>query len=142
MGRDRRLIVRVYAVVIHEGRVLVTDELYQGTELTKFPGGGMEWGEGTIDCLRRECREELGAEPTSVDHLYTTEWYQTSAFNSDHQILSIYYAVTFDTYDFAVDENAPTTIRLRWISVDGLRADDFSLPIDQHVARLIAATQS
>ena len=30
--------------------------------VTKFPGGGMEFGEGTIDCIKRECMEEFGEE--------------------------------------------------------------------------------
>ena len=50
--------IRVYALLINEkNEVLITDEFRFGKEVTKFPGGGLHWGEGTIDCLQRECRE-------------------------------------------------------------------------------------
>ena len=41
--------IRVYGLWIREGRILVTDEFRLGTFMTKFPGGALEFGEGTID---------------------------------------------------------------------------------------------
>ena len=49
--------LRVYGLLMHEGRVLVSDELIKGQRITKFPGGGLEYGEGLKDCLVREIRE-------------------------------------------------------------------------------------
>ena len=51
--------IRVYGILINErNEVLLTDEYRFGTEITKFPGGGLEFGEGTIDCIKREMMEE------------------------------------------------------------------------------------
>src|SRR4029079_7047858 len=86
--------IRVYGVLINEKKqVLVSDEYIRGSYYTKFPGGGLELGEGTRDCLKREFKEEMDLEVEVGEHLYTTDFYQVSAFNPDHQIISIYYYV-------------------------------------------------
>ena len=38
--------IRVYGILLHKGCVLVCDELIKGRHITKFPGGGLEFGEG------------------------------------------------------------------------------------------------
>ena len=86
--------VRVYGLLLNENKeVLVSDELMRGHYFTKFCGGGLEHGEGTIDCLKREFLEEMQLQVDIVDHLYTTDFYQKSAFNPEHQLISIYYEV-------------------------------------------------
>src|SRR3954469_530143 len=86
--------IRVYGVLINKQRqVLVSDEYIRGSYFTKFPGGGLELGEGTRDCLRREFKEETGLDITVGDHIYTTDYFQQSAFNENDQIISIYYYV-------------------------------------------------
>src|SRR3954464_4026129 len=84
--------VRVYGILMDSNkRLLVSDEFIRGNYYTKFPGGGLELGEGTRDCLKREFKEEMDLEVEVGDHIYTTDYYQVSAFNSNHQIISIYY---------------------------------------------------
>ena len=84
--------IRVYGILIGENKqVLVSDELIRGDYITKFPGGGLEFGEGTRDCLKREFMEEMNLEIRVGDHIYTTDYFQMSAFNPAHQIISIYY---------------------------------------------------
>src|ERR1700729_3215153 len=84
--------IRVYGLLIDDKkRVLVSDEYIRGAYYTKFPGGGLEFGEGTRDCLKREFKEEMDLEVRIGDHLYTTDFFQMSAFNPEHQIISIYY---------------------------------------------------
>src|SRR5437868_15346762 len=86
--------IRVYGILINEKKqVLVSDEFILGAYYTKFCGGGLEKGEGTIDCLKREFMEEMDLKIEVTRHLYTTDFYQRSAFNPDHQIISIYYHV-------------------------------------------------
>src|SRR3954449_4249908 len=90
-----RFTIRVYGILSDENkRILVSDEFIRGNYYTKFPGGGLELGEGTRDCLKREFMEEMNLLVDVGDHIYTTDFYQQSAFNSAQQILSIYYFAT------------------------------------------------
>ena len=84
--------VRVYGVLINQQQVLISDEQEYGYRFTKFPGGGLEYGEGTSDGLKREFMEECNAKVEVISHLYTTDFFVKSAFN-DSQIISIYYIV-------------------------------------------------
>src|SRR3954464_1381101 len=86
--------VRVYGILMDSNkRLLVSDEFIRGSYFTKFPGGGLEYGEGTRDCLKREFLEEMDLAVEVGEHLYTTDFFQRSAFHPDHQIISIYYFV-------------------------------------------------
>lgn len=85
--------VRVYGILMDDqNRVLISDERTQNVSFTKFPGGGLEYGEGLIDALKREFMEECGAEIEVLRHIYTTDFFEKSSFNQS-QILSIYYQV-------------------------------------------------
>src|ERR1700748_3189637 len=85
--------VRVYGVLINDANeVLISDEQEYGMRFTKFPGGGLEYGEGLIDGLKREFVEECDVEIEIINHFYTTDFFIKSAFN-DSQVISIYYKV-------------------------------------------------
>ena len=74
---DLILSVRVYGVLINDQKeVLVSDEYIRGEYYTKFPGGGLEIGEGTRECLQREFKEEMNLEVAIGDHIYTTDFFQ------------------------------------------------------------------
>lgn len=137
--------IRVYGLLIDEGSVLVTDEFRLGTHMTKFPGGGLHFGEGTLDCLKREFLEELQCEIEITGHFYTTGFYQPAALlPSDMQLISIYYMVkTAKPYRFAttsaVNDIPPVdgAQSFRWVPVRSLAVDDFTFPVDRHVAALL-----
>ncbi|RYZ00512.1 MAG: NUDIX domain-containing protein [Chitinophagaceae bacterium] len=144
--------IRVYGLLVNErGDVLVSDELIRGRRITKFPGGGLEFGEGTRDCLRREFLEEMNLRVEVGEHLYTTDFYQQSAFNPEHQIVSIYYLVTalgpitarISTEPFSFDEvqlaqyaERRETESFRFIPWDQFSEDSVHLPIDKVAARV------
>ena len=137
--------IRVYALFINENNeVLVTHEFRFGKAITKFPGGGLEWGEGTIDCLKRECREELGCEIKILKHFYTTDFFQLSAFHSEHQLVSIYYLVhnitpiqkNISQLKNDVDKNEGSQ-SFRWILISQLNPEEFTFPIDKKVAGML-----
>lgn len=143
-------VVRVYGVFIHPDRgVLVSDEYIYGRRVTKFPGGGLEFGEGTIDCLVREMNEETGTAFTVTGHLYTTDFFVPSAFNPSLQVLSIYYrmepsgtqlpAVSESPFDFPPDLEGAQS--LRYIPLEVISEDHFTLEIDRHVGRLLAVNR-
>ena len=132
--------------------MLVSDELIRGMKVTKFPGGGLEFGEGPRDCLRREFMEEMNLKVEIGDHIYTTDFFQRSAFNQQHQILSIYYFAKalgpisvplrsklfdFDEQQMKMYEATGETETFRFINWENFSADSVSLPIDKVVAALL-----
>ena len=138
--------IRVYGLILNEQKeVLVTDEFQLNMKMTKFPGGGLDFGEGTIDCLQREMREECSQEIADIQHFYTTDFYQKALFWESHQLLSIYYLakliepvqfqVSTKPFDFHPMTNGNQSFR--WISVAELNPDEFTFPIDKHVAHLL-----
>lgn len=141
-----RFTVRVYALIINdEDQVLITDEFQLGIKMTKFPGGGMHFGEGTIDCLKRELQEECDQELVDIEHFFTTDFYQKALFYDDHQLISIYYKARLkEPIQFKISEKAfdfPELINgsqsFRWISINSINPDIFTFPIDKHVAHLL-----
>ncbi len=145
--------IRVYGILINEQRqVLVSDEFIRGNYYTKFPGGGLEPGEGTRDCLAREFMEEMNLRVEVGDHIYTTDFYQMSVFNPSHQIISIYYyaralepitaplrssAFDFDEQQLKVYAEVGETETFRFVNWDDFSDETVNLPIDKIVATLL-----
>ena len=145
--------VRVYGILIDaDKRVLVSDEYIRGNYYTKFPGGGLDFGEGTRDCLKREFMEEMQLKVEAGNHIYTTDFFQMSAFNPAHQILSIYYFATaleeikvplrdqpfaFDDKQLAIYQQTQQIETFRFIPWDEFSEASVTLPIDKVVAKLI-----
>ena len=145
--------IRVYGILINEKKqVLVSDEFIRGKYYTKFPGGGLELGEGTRDCLKREFKEEMNLDVQIEDHIYTTDYFQMSAFNPEHQIISIYYFVKAlepitaplrdKEFDFDEDQmkiyNEMNEIEtFRFIEWNNFSSESVTLPIDKIVASMI-----
>lgn len=134
MQSAKRFNIRVYGIWLHDGHVLVNEELIRGRKVIKFPGGGLDWGEGTIDCLKREWMEELNLEIEILDHYYTTGFFQQSAFD-DSQVLSIYYLVSGDASRTIIN-NIPEE-RTYWMPVSHITDDTFTLPIDKIVGMML-----
>jgi ADP-ribose pyrophosphatase YjhB (NUDIX family) len=145
--------IRVYGILINKSnQVLLSDEFIRGHYYTKFPGGGLEFGEGTRDCLKREFMEEMGLRVEVGDHLYTTDFFQLSAFHPGHQILSIYYRVRaleeitvrlsstafdFDERQMLTYHATAETESFRFINWDELSEETVSLPIDKIVVGML-----
>jgi ADP-ribose pyrophosphatase YjhB (NUDIX family) len=139
---NTRFTIRVYGIILNEkDEVLLSDESYMEHRFTKFPGGGLEYGEGTIDCLKREMREEAGCDVEVIKHIYTTDFFQESKFHPGMQVISIYYLARLKDpgcikasdkpYDFP--EDAERGQSFRWLPVIQLSPDDVTLPIDKIV---------
>ncbi|MCK4663996.1 MAG: NUDIX domain-containing protein [Bacteroidales bacterium] len=138
--------IRVYAIVINDLKeVLLSDEFRLGRKITKFPGGGMKFGEGTIDCLKREIVEEFGQQIEIIKHFYTTDFFQKAYFYNDQQVISIYYIARFKEnikfnisnipFDFA--EFIEGNQSFRWAKINKLETKDITFPIDKKVLDLL-----
>ena len=145
--------IRVYGILINaQKQVLVSDEFIRGMYITKFPGGGLEFGEGTRDCLKREFMEEMQLNVEIGNHIYTTDFYQMSAFNKEYQIVSIYYfvkaleaikaplrekAFDFDEQQIKIYNETGETETFRFVDWENFSEVSVTLPIDKIVATLI-----
>ena len=145
--------VRVYGILLNEHKqVLVSDEYIRGEYYTKFPGGGLEFGEGTRECLQREFKEEMNLDVSIEDHIYTTDIFQMSAFTLEQQIIAIYYfanalqpitvpirtaAFDFDEQQLQLYEQTKQIESFRFIDWENFTADAITLPIDKIVTSLL-----
>lgn len=137
--------VRVYGIFIRNNNVLVSDELIAGKSMTKFPGGGLEFGEGTLDGLIREFKEELDLKIKIDAHFYTTDFFVQSAFNQS-QVISIYYLVSshqelklpFTEKALDFNPNLEGNQQLfRWVPLSDISEKHFTFAADKKVGELL-----
>ncbi|MGZ3865952.1 MAG: NUDIX domain-containing protein [Bacteroidia bacterium] len=138
--------VRAYGILVQDGKVLVSDEYIKGREITKLPGGGLEFGEGLADCIVREFKEELDLKIEVKNHFYTTDFFVTSAFHVNSQVISIYYVVKpleelkieVSSKKFDFKKKTEGAQAFRWIDVSKISENDFTFVIDRRVGSMIA----
>jgi len=140
--------IRVYGLIINKHNdILVSDEYMLNRYMTKFPGGGLHFGEGPEDCIKREALEEFSQEIEIIEHFYTTGFFQKAEFFEDHQLISIYYRIRFieppafkisdKPYDFPAQINESQSFR--WLPVNTMNINEFTFPVDRKVAEIVKA---
>lgn len=128
-------------MLISDDQILLTNESYNELNYTKFPGGGLEFGEGLVDCLIREIKEELHIDIDDISHFYTTDFYQESIFNSSQQLISVYYKVKLPKNTIIHELkresklNKPYEIKFKWVKLSFLSAEMLTFPIDKIVVK-------
>ena len=123
--------IRVYAIYLNEkNELMALDEAYAGEKLVKLPGGGLEFGEGTIECLHREFAEELNLKIEVLEHFYTQEDFLVSRFRENEQLLTIYYTVNIlNLEDLNILDDSIENVK--WVSLH--EENPLPLPIDKIV---------
>ncbi len=125
--------------------VLLTDEEIDNFKFTKFPGGGLEHGEGLLDGLKREFIEECALNIEIVKHYYTTDFFVKSLF-SDEQLISVYYLVKaqsefnlkLSTKPFDFNGQAGRCKQsFRFKQLVEINESDLDFPVDKHVLKLL-----
>jgi 8-oxo-dGTP diphosphatase len=137
----KRFNVRVYGICINErNEVLLSDESHQNVSFTKFPGGGLEFGEGTRDCLKREFLEEFNLEIEVGELFYLTDFFQVSAFSENDQVISIYYLINADIneLDYLIPNHVGAE-KLYWVKLSELSEQSVTFPIDKIVSEKLSA---
>ncbi|WP_118195744.1 NUDIX domain-containing protein [Albibacterium indicum] len=129
--------IRVYGILINgDGQILISDEIYHDQQFSKFPGGGLEFGESVIDCLKREFIEEFNLQLDSAKLMYITEEVIPSAFDKS-QVIGIYYQVfTNKQLDFPIkskvfDFEEGEIQALRWVPLGEFTTDMLTFEMDR-----------
>lgn len=144
--QSQQFTIRVYGLWIDAGKnILLSDEHIGDFQFAKFPGGGLEWGEGLREGLKREWQEELGIAIEVLDHIYTTDFFQASAFHPNTQVISVYYTIQplekpklkWATKPFQFERKQHKDEVFRWANMSQLQAQDLTFPIDQLVLKLL-----
>lgn len=142
--------IRVYGILVNSSdEVLLSDERRHNKQFTKFPGGGLEYGEGIKECLKREFKEELHIDVEVGELIYLTDFFQQSAFNPDDQIISVYYSVStkeidkIPTSEVLFDfKNADEIESFRWRPISEITKEEVTFPIDKKVVGLISKNKN
>lgn len=129
--------IRVYGIFIRDQKVLLVKENMNGFKFTKFPGGGLEFGEGLIDGLKREILEELELDCEISDHFYTTDFFQRSAFYKNEQLISVYYFIDilncpdFESFPISLPQSKTHQLEFFWIDIKAIEESDVTFPVDK-----------
>lgn len=132
--------IRVYGILTDsEGRILISHERIKNQACVKFPGGGLEYGEGLKDGLMREFQEELSLNVRVDELLFITDFFIQSAFKSEDQIVSVYFSVSSDALDSisTADEwPSPESVvdkkqLIQWINPSDIDIEQLNFPGDK-----------
>ncbi len=133
----KRFNLRVYALIVNDAnQILLMDECRSGYAFTKFPGGGLEFGEGLKDGLRRELKEELFHDFEIGELFYVNDFFQQSAFNPNDQLISFYFRVQPGA-DFGIagfqKQSADNYELPKWVALSQFDAACLTFPVDRKV---------
>ena len=130
--------IRVYALIIFKNKILLSRELIQNKLIYKFPGGGVELGEGFVDALQREAKEEMGQHLNHITHFYTTDFFQRSSFDSSEQLISVYFKASLSQH---LNNKLKIPVKdqpvFEWKTLVDLNEEDLHFPIDKKVLNMI-----
>ena len=132
--------IRVYALIQNGRKILLSHELINNKRVQKFPGGGVEYGEGIVEALQREAMEEMNLTLKEIKHFYTTHFFQQSSFNKNDQLISIYYTAKLSKNIFGnkltkdPSKNYPVFC---WHNINEISDNDFHFPIDKYVYSIL-----
>ena len=133
-----RFNIRVYALIIFKNNILLSRELIQNKLIYKFPGGGVELGEGLVDALQREAKEEMGQHLNQITHFYTTDFFQQSSFDATEQLIAVYFKAS-------LSQNLQNSLEIpikdqpvfEWKRLVDLKEEDLHFPIDKKIPNMI-----
>ncbi|NPV79090.1 MAG: NUDIX domain-containing protein [Firmicutes bacterium] len=118
--------VSAKAVIIQDGRLLVTKNVDQFGTFYLLPGGGQLPGETLIDALKRECREEIGVEVDVGELLFVREYigcnHEFAFWDGDIHQVELMFACTVRDGQVPQKGVEPDRyqVSVEWLDLDGL----------------------
>jgi ADP-ribose pyrophosphatase YjhB (NUDIX family) len=128
--------IRVYGLIVNDNNeILLSKEYYKGINFTKFPGGGLEFGEGTREALKREIQEELKLDCVVGEHVYTSDFFVESAFAKGVQVISVYYKLKLlgEPLLEQIAVNTNQKEQFFWKKLSEMDENILTFPFDKHV---------
>ena len=100
-------------------------------------GGGIEFGEHSIDALQREFQEEIQAELTNIKYLACLENFFVYNGKAGHELIQVYQCdfvdskfYELDSLDFADGDGEHTAL---WMPIERFRSGELRLVPDQFI---------
>jgi 8-oxo-dGTP pyrophosphatase MutT (NUDIX family) len=127
LQENQRINIVVRGLMFKEDHLLVTQWRDQGVGF--LIGGRVEFGEPLVESLRREVREETGAEITAYNLLYFSENLFTTEEGIQYHEYGWYFWVEPDREICALDQVIPNPdhpdLIIRYLQVDHEALDNF-----------------
>lgn len=134
---------RVYGFLINNSKqVLVSAERFNGIPLIKFPGGGVEWGEGLQEALIREFKEELKISIGVKENIYFNDFPVESAIDKRYQVQAFFYHVEplepmrFSTV-LSLKPPEKNTENFIWVDLKNLSEELFTYEIEKEAVKAL-----
>ena len=134
---------RVYGFLINNSKqVLVSAERFNGIPLIKFPGGGVEWGEGLQEALIREFKEELKISIGVKENIYFNDFPVESVIDKRYQVQAFFYHVEplepmrFSTV-LSLKPPEKNTENFIWVDFKNLSEELFTYEIEKEAVKAL-----
>tara|TARA_B100001059_G_scaffold60093_3_gene55625 strand:- start:20997 stop:21449 length:453 start_codon:yes stop_codon:yes gene_type:complete len=134
---------RVYGFLINNSKqVLVSAERFNGIPLIKFPGGGVEWGEGLQEALIREFKEELKISIGVKENIYFNDFPVESVIDKRYQVQAFFYHVEplepmrFSTV-LSLKPPEKNTENFIWVDLKNLNEELFTYEIEKEAVKAL-----
>tara|TARA_B100001063_G_scaffold45048_1_gene38763 strand:+ start:2966 stop:3418 length:453 start_codon:yes stop_codon:yes gene_type:complete len=134
---------RVYGFLINNSKqVLVSAERFNGIPLIKFPGGGVEWGEGLQEALIREFKEELKISIGVKENIYFNDFPVESVIDKRYQVQAFFYHVEplepmrFSTV-LSLKPPEKNTENFIWVDLKNLSEELFTYEIEKEAVKAL-----
>jgi len=128
--------IRVAAIIVEDGRILLEKHAKDGREYWVLPGGGVDVGETLSGALRRELREEIGIESETGELAFACEAIAPDATRHIVQ-LAFLASITGGTPQVTGDD--PRVADVAWIPVQEVAGLEMYPIIQEHLAAMLRA---
>ncbi|MBT9316152.1 NUDIX hydrolase [Leptothoe spongobia] len=133
MGKPR---IRPIALglIKHQGHVFVSKgyDTIKDQAFYRFLGGGIDFGETSIDALKREFQEEIQAELTNIEYLTCLDNIFICGGKPGHELIQLFRCDFVESCFYRLDHAYPLiegkeTKEAIWISIDQVRSGQLNL---------------